>query len=34
VRFRYGGVVGLVREDEKWVIACAVPPELVGEEHG
>ncbi len=31
VRFRCGGVVGLVREGEKWMIACAMPPDLVGE---
>ncbi len=29
VRFRNGGLVGLVREEEKWTIACLVPPELV-----
>ena len=29
VRFRNGGLVGLVREEEKWTVACLVPPELV-----
>ena len=29
VRFRNGALVGLVREEEKWTIACVVPPELV-----
>ena len=32
VRFCYGGLVGLVQEDQKWIIACVVPPELVGGE--
>jgi phosphohistidine phosphatase len=31
VRFRNGGLVGLVRDDEKWTIACVVPPELMTE---
>ena len=30
VRFRYGGLVGLICEDKKWMVACVVPPELVG----
>ncbi len=29
VRFRQGGLVGLVREDDQWAVACVVPPELV-----
>lgn len=29
VRFRNGGLVGLVREEERWTIACVIPPELV-----
>ena len=31
VRFRQGGLVGLVREEERWTVACVVPPELVPE---
>ena len=31
VRFRQGGLVGLIREEERWAVACAVPPELVPE---
>jgi phosphohistidine phosphatase len=31
VRFRQGGLVGLVREGEGWVIACVVPPEIVSD---
>lgn len=29
VRFCNGGLVGLAREDGQWVVACAVPPEMV-----
>jgi phosphohistidine phosphatase len=29
VRFCQGGVVGLVREADRWTVACVVPPELV-----
>jgi phosphohistidine phosphatase len=29
VRFRQGGLVGLVRGEERWTVACVVPPELV-----
>ncbi len=28
VRFRNGGLVGLVREEDGWAVACVVPPEL------
>ncbi len=31
VRFRQGGLVGLVREGEGWLIACVVPPEIVAD---
>lgn len=31
VRFRNAGLVGLVRQGDKWTIACVVPPELVPE---
>lgn len=30
VRFRNGGLVGLIQEDGQWTIACVVPPELTG----
>jgi phosphohistidine phosphatase len=29
IRFRNAGLVGLVRQQERWAIACMVPPELV-----
>jgi phosphohistidine phosphatase len=30
VRFRYGGLVGLAQDEQKWTLACLVPPELAG----
>jgi phosphohistidine phosphatase len=30
VRFRNGGLVGLVHENQGWKVACAIPPELAG----
>ena len=29
LRFRNAGLVGLVREEDRWTVACVVPPELV-----
>ena len=31
VRFHQAGLIGLLREDDRWAITCVVPPELVGE---
>lgn len=28
LEFRYGGLVGLVRERDKWAIRCVIPPDL------
>jgi phosphohistidine phosphatase len=31
VRFHQAGLIGLLREDDRWAIVCVVPPQLVGE---
>ena len=28
LEFRYGGLVGLIRERDKWAIRCVIPPDL------
>ena len=28
LEFRYGGLIGLVREHDKWAIRCVIPPDL------
>ena len=28
LEFRYGGLIGLVRERDKWAIRCVIPPDL------
>jgi phosphohistidine phosphatase len=31
IRFRNGGLVGLVREEDRWQVGCVVPPEMAVE---